>query len=119
MVEAVVPNAKHYGIRTHDTRIHATGFAPLRRAPTNSALHCLVCVLNFTVCKLINANRSLSLASPPSNPVAVHCNIKSVLHGTPCGTDFGRGDGIRTHDLMVPNHTRYQLRYASNENFDA
>ncbi len=26
---------------------------------------------------------------------------------------FGRGDGIRTHDLMVPNHTRYQLRYAS------
>ena len=25
----------------------------------------------------------------------------------------GRGDGIRTHDLMVPNHTRYQLRYAS------
>ena len=26
---------------------------------------------------------------------------------------FGRGDGIWTHDLMVPNHTRYQLRYAS------
>ena len=28
----------------------------------------------------------------------------------PC---FGRGDGIRTHDLCVPNATRYQLRYAS------
>ena len=26
---------------------------------------------------------------------------------------FGRGDGIRTHDLCVPNATRYQLRYAS------
>ena len=26
---------------------------------------------------------------------------------------FGRGDGIWTHDLMVPNHARYQLRYAS------
>ena len=26
---------------------------------------------------------------------------------------FGRGDGIRTHDLLVPNQARYQLRYAS------
>ena len=26
---------------------------------------------------------------------------------------FGRGDGIWTHDLRVPNATRYQLRYAS------
>ena len=25
----------------------------------------------------------------------------------------GRGDGIRTHDLLVPNQARYQLRYAS------
>ena len=27
--------------------------------------------------------------------------------------DFGRGDGIRTHDLLVPNQARYHLRYAS------
>ena len=27
---------------------------------------------------------------------------------------FGRGDGVRTHDLSVPNAARYQLRYASN-----
>ena len=26
---------------------------------------------------------------------------------------FGRGDGVRTHDLSVPNAARYQLRYAS------
>ena len=25
----------------------------------------------------------------------------------------GRGDGIRTHDLLVPNQARYHLRYAS------
>lgn len=25
----------------------------------------------------------------------------------------GRGDGVRTHDLSVPNAARYQLRYAS------
>ncbi len=24
---------------------------------------------------------------------------------------FGRSDGIRTHDLLVPNQARYQLRY--------
>ena len=32
------------------------------------------------------------------------------------GTNFylsGRGDRDRTCDLMVPNHARYQLRYAS------
>ena len=28
-------------------------------------------------------------------------------------SSFGRGDGIRTHDLLVPNQARYQLRYAS------
>ena len=26
---------------------------------------------------------------------------------------LGRGDGIRTHDLLVPNQARYHLRYAS------
>lgn len=25
---------------------------------------------------------------------------------------YGRGDGIRTHDLVDPNDARYQLRYA-------
>ena len=27
--------------------------------------------------------------------------------------NHGRGDGIRTHDLLVPNQARYHLRYAS------
>ena len=30
---------------------------------------------------------------------------------------FGRGDGVRTHDLSVPNAARYQLRYASTSAF--
>jgi hypothetical protein len=25
---------------------------------------------------------------------------------------FNRGGGVRTHDLLVPNQARYQLRYA-------
>ena len=36
---------------------------------------------------------------------SVH-NIKSVMN-----TRYGRSDGIRTHDLLVPNQARYQLRY--------
>lgn len=31
----------------------------------------------------------------------------------------GRGDGVRTHDLSVPNAARYQLRYASKIHFAA
>ena len=27
---------------------------------------------------------------------------------------YGRGDETRTHDLLVPNQARYQLRYTSN-----
>ena len=30
---------------------------------------------------------------------------------------FGRSDGIRTHDLLVPNQARYQLRYTPKQLF--
>ncbi len=45
----------------------------------NSTLCCSVCVSNYTVYKLINANRSLPLASPPSSPVTILSKTKQ--HG--------------------------------------
>ena len=50
----------------------------------------------------------------PTEP-KLHRQQKSRL----CKSGFlnGRGGGIRTHDLTVPNRARYHLRYAPYNNF--
>ena len=63
-----------------------------RRAPVNSAPRCSVCApsCNFQTPR---ANRSLTLAPPPSNPVDCRSATKKTAakHGDSL---FGRGDGI-------------------------
>ena len=57
-------------------------------------------------------NFSLEKFFLPSNPAASRGN-KKIQKWKLHFWIFGRGDGVRTHDLSVPNAARYQLRYAS------
>jgi hypothetical protein len=58
----------------------------------------------------INGNATLKQKKPQSLRTIEAFESKDyVLY---LSHNIGRGDRIRTCDLMVPNHARYQLRYA-------
>ena len=61
----------------------------------------------FRIIKILSKQSEKGLKSPKNARKEVKPSLDKFHYL------FGRGDGIRTHDLMVPNHARYQLRYAS------
>ena len=98
--------------------VEATGFEPTTSWSRTSSLHAKA--VSFACAK-----RYRTAATPL--PKKSHCVIffgspeitlarlasGSNKKGRQKPSSFGRGDGIRTHDLLVPNQARYHLRYAS------
>ena len=106
MVEAVVP--KVLALRDLNRwKISKTGFAPWAARTVDSKSR----LLSSRRWRPPTYAKQVLLASPqtpyrPTKEIEKRATVS-------CSLFYGWGDGIWTHDLMVPNHTRYQLRYAS------